>query len=117
MPSRFEPCGLNQMYSLMYGTLPLVHAVGGLADSVVNLTPETLANGTATGFVFYDYTPDAFLGTLTWALDVYRDRETWQRMQRHAMSLDLSWPHSAGDYVGVYQQAVSALSQRPRTPT
>jgi starch synthase len=112
MPSRFEPCGLNQMYSLMYGTLPLVHAVGGLADSVVNLTPETLADGTATGFVFYDYSPEALLGTLGWALEVWRDRETWKRMQRAAMSLDLSWSHSAEDYVGVYQQAVSALAPR-----
>jgi starch synthase len=107
MPSRFEPCGLNQMYSLRYGTLPLVHNVGGLADSVTNLTPENLAAGTANGFVFYDYAPDAFLGTLRWALDVYRDRELWHRLQRHAMTRDLSWSASANRYVEVYRQARS----------
>lgn len=110
MPSRFEPCGLNQMYSLIYGTLPLVRSVGGLADSVVNLTPETLANRTATGFVFDDYTPEALIDTLRWALEVYRDRETWTMMQRAAMSLDLSWSHSAKQYVAVYEDALQSVS-------
>ena len=108
MPSRFEPCGLNQMYSLAYGTVPLVHAVGGLADSVTNLTPETLASGTANGFVFYDYSADAFLGTLRWALATFRDRDVWQQLQRNGMSLDLSWNRSAARYLEVYHQARSA---------
>ena len=105
MPSRFEPCGLNQMYSLRYGTVPLVHAVGGLADSVVNCTPDNLASGRANGFVFYDYSPDAFLGTLRWGLDVYRNRDVWQQLQQTGMSQDLSWSASAEQYVEVYQDA------------
>jgi starch synthase len=112
MPSRFEPCGLNQMYSLAYGTVPLVHAVGGLADSVVNLTPPTFDNGTANGFVFYDYSPDAFLGTARWALQTYRDRETWRALQRNGMRKDLSWSRSAAEYLEVYQQATTARASR-----
>jgi starch synthase len=107
MPSRFEPCGLNQMYSLRYGTVPLVHAVGGLADSVTNLTSDNLSAGKANGFVFYDYSPDAFLGTLRWGLGVYQDKEVWRQLQRNGMSLDLSWSASAARYVEVYQQARS----------
>lgn len=112
MPSRFEPCGLNQMYSLRYGTLPLVHAVGGLADSVVNCTADNLAAGTANGFVFYDYSPDAFLGTLRWALDVYRDRGAWSRLQQNGMSRNLSWGSSAAQYVEVYRDARSRRNGR-----
>lgn len=108
MPSRFEPCGLNQMYSLMYGTVPLVHAVGGLADSVVNLTPQTRADGAASGFVFYDYTADAFLGTLRWGLATFRDRPTWQALQRCGMTQDLSWSGSARRYLDVYHDALGA---------
>jgi starch synthase len=112
MPSRFEPCGLNQMYSLIYGTVPLVHAVGGLADSVTNLTPLSIADGRANGFAFYDYTPDAFLGTFRWALNTYRDRDTWRELQRNGMSIDHSWAHSAGEYVEVYESAREAVSGR-----
>jgi len=99
MPSRFEPCGLNQMYSLRYGTLPIVRAVGGLADTVQNLDPAT---GEGTGFVFEDYSPQALLGTLRWALATYEDRDQWRRMQLAGMARDFSWDRSAREYVKVY---------------
>ncbi len=100
MPSRFEPCGLNQMYSSRYGTLPLVRAVGGLADTVENYDPET---GRGTGFVFEEYSAAALLGTLRWALGVYRDEVAWRRMQLAGMAKDFSWDASAREYVKVYE--------------
>jgi len=99
MPSRFEPCGLNQMYSLRYGTLPLVRATGGLYDTVRNFDPRT---GDGTGFTFDDYSPQALLNTLRWALGVYPDRAAWQRLQRAGMAQDFSWDASARQYVKVY---------------
>jgi starch synthase len=102
MPSRFEPCGLSQMYSLRYGTLPLVRATGGLYDTVRNFDPAT---GDGTGFTFDEYSPQALLGTLRWALGVYQDRQTWQRMQVAGMQQDHSWDASARKYVKVYQRA------------
>ena len=82
MPSRFEPCGLNQMYSLRYGTVPLVHATGGLHDTVRNFDART---GEGTGFTFYDYSPQALLGTLRWALGVFDNRDVWRRLQVRGM--------------------------------
>jgi starch synthase len=102
MPSRFEPCGLNQMYSLRYGTVPLVHATGGLADTVRNFDPST---GAGTGFCFDDYSSQALLDTLRWALATYRDRGSWVRMQRAGMAEDFSWDASARQYVKVYERA------------
>ena len=103
MPSRFEPCGLNQMYSLRYGTVPLVRAVGGLVDTVRNYNPGT---GEGTGFSFADYSAQALLNTVQWALEIYRDQATWQRIQREGMMQDLSWDASARQYVKVYERAV-----------
>jgi starch synthase len=102
MPSRFEPCGLNQMYSLRYGTVPLVRATGGLFDTVRNFNPRT---GEGTGFTFDDYTPQALLGTLQWALGVFGDRAAWRRLQARGMSQDHSWDASAREYVKVYERA------------
>ncbi|HWN83887.1 MAG TPA: glycogen synthase GlgA [Vicinamibacterales bacterium] len=102
MPSQFEPCGLNQMYSLRYGTVPLVRATGGLYDTVSNYDAAT---GEGTGFTFHDYSPDALLGTLRWALAVYRDRDAWRRLQRAGMQRDHSWDSSARAYVSVYERA------------
>jgi starch synthase len=99
MPSRFEPCGLNQMYSLRYGTLPLVRATGGLADTVRNYDPRT---GEGTGFVFDDCTPAALLGTLRWALSVFSDQDAWRRMQIAGMEEDHSWEASAREYASAY---------------
>ena len=104
MPSRFEPCGLNQMYSLRYGTVPLVRATGGLADTVRNLV---VGNGEGTGFTFEEYSPQALLGTLRWALSIYQNRDLWRRMQRAGMQQDFSWDASAREYVKVYERAAS----------
>jgi len=105
MPSRFEPCGLNQMYSLRYGTVPLVHATGGLADTVRNFDAAT---GSGTGFTFDEYSPQALLGTLRWALGVFMDRRTWQRIQQSGMRQDHSWAASARRYVEVYERAIAS---------
>ena len=104
MPSRFEPCGLNQMYSLRYGTVPLVRATGGLFDTVQNLDPGT---GQGTGFTFDEYSPQALLSTLRWALDMFADRVTWARIQAAGMRQDFSWNASAREYEAVYQRAVA----------
>ena len=108
MPSQFEPCGLNQMYSLRYGTVPLVRATGGLYDTVKNYDPAT---GDGTGFTFDDYTPEALLGTLRWALNVFEKREAWRRLQRAGMQQDQSWDSSARAYVTVYERAKAAGSK------
>jgi starch synthase len=102
MPSRFEPSGLNQMYSLRYGTLPLVRATGGLADTVRNFNPAT---GEGNGFAFVEYSPQALLGTLRWALSIYQDRDVWRRMQRAGTTQDFSWAASARKYVKLYERA------------
>jgi starch synthase len=99
MPSRFEPCGLNQLNSLRYGTLPIVRATGGLDDTVEDVDP---VNGRGTGFKFAEYTPDALVAAVRRALDVYRNRKLWQKMQQNAMRRDYSWDVSAREYVKVY---------------
>ncbi|MDX1796120.1 MAG: glycogen synthase GlgA [Hydrogenovibrio sp.] len=99
MPSRFEPCGLNQMYSLIYGTLPVVHHTGGLADTVVNATEENIKAGTATGFVFYDPSREALLSTLMHALYLYGKPRTWQKIQKTGMGVDFGWEKSAKQYL------------------
>jgi starch synthase len=105
MPSRFEPCGLNQMYSLRYGTLPLVRATGGLYDTVRNFDELT---GTGTGFTFEEYSPQALMSTLRWALQIYDRPPVWRRMQVAGMRQDFSWDASAREYVKVYERAVQA---------
>src|SRR4051812_1984663 len=102
MPSRFEPCGLNQMYSLRYGTVPVVRATGGLFDTVRNFDPRT---GVGTGFTFDQYSAQALLDTLRWALGIYRDRDAWRRIQVAGMTQDFSWDASARQYVKVYERA------------
>jgi starch synthase len=104
MPSRFEPCGLNQMYSMRYGTLPVVHEVGGLADTVVdNRRP---GRRKATGFVFKEYTPAALLDTLTRAIGLFSDQISWHRLQKAGMERDFSWDRSAREYVKMYDRAI-----------
>lgn len=100
MPSRYEPCGLNQMYSLRYGTVPVVRATGGLADTVVPWHPRSR---TATGFVFHEYHPAALLDALTTALLAFGDRQAWRRLQERGMRQDFSWDRSAREYVKVYK--------------
>jgi starch synthase len=104
MPSRYEPCGLNQMYSLKYGTIPIVHATGGLADTVQDFDPAT---GKGTGFVFTEYTTSAFLATVRRAIDVYHDDKNWRKLVRNAMKQDFSWKGSAEKYVKLYHRIVA----------
>jgi len=102
MPSRFEPCGLNQMYSLRYGTLPVVFRTGGLADTVVDVNEASLADGSANGFVFDTPDPDAFLATIRRALDLYHQPAVWQRVQQTGMRQSFDWASSAGHYLSLY---------------
>jgi len=103
MPSRFEPCGLNQMYSQRYGTPPVVHRTGGLADSVVDCTPETLAAGAATGFVFNAASPGSLIAAAQRAANVWRTPELWRRLQRNGMARDFGWTASARRYLELYR--------------
>ena len=104
MPSRYEPCGLNQLYSLKYGTVPIVRRTGGLADTITDATPETIADGTATGVVFEPYTSEALLGAVRRALKLYADGKTWRRIMRAGMKQDWSWARSAREYADLYRR-------------
>jgi starch synthase len=110
MPSLFEPCWLNQLYSLAHGTVPLVRGTGGLADTVVDVTPESLASGTATGFVFREPTSRSLWATIERALAVWPDRAAWLKLQRNGMIADWSWERSAREYVGLYQEIQQRVS-------
>ncbi len=115
MPSLFEPSGLNQLYSMRYGTIPVVRNVGGLADSVTDATEAAILNGTGTGFVFDEYTPDALWGAIKRSLILFNeDRASWRRLVSSAMNRDSSWNRSAAVYEDVYDsvlEPVSALRQ------
>ncbi|SEK44981.1 glycogen synthase GlgA [Nitrosovibrio tenuis] len=107
MPSRFEPCGLNQMYSQRYGTPPLVHATGGLVDTVVDCTPATLAVGSASGFLFRDMTAESFLNGIQRVVAAYNDKSVWRRLKKNGMTKDFSWRSSAADYRKIYLSLLS----------
>ena len=107
VPSRFEPCGLTQLYALRYGALPLVRRTGGLADTVVDATTPSLANKTATGFVFDAATPDTLVATLARATALHADRGRWRQMMRTAMAQDFSWAQSARQYVALYRELIA----------
>jgi len=111
MPSRFEPCGLNQMYSLHYGTPPVVHATGGLADTVVDVGAATLADRTGNGFVLEDATAPALWAAMQRVCRTWQDRPLWQRIQQNGMRRDFSWQQAAGDYIALYREAIRS----PRT--
>ena len=102
MPSKFEPCGLNQMYSLRYGTVPIVHAVGGLDDTI---QPYTSRARRANGFKFRPATTDALAAAVRQAVRVFQDRDAWRRLMRTGMAADHSWGTSAKEYVKVYRRA------------
>ncbi len=104
MPSRFEPCGMNQMYSQRYGTPPIVRATGGLADTVVDCTPATLADGSASGFVFREPSAAALLAAVVRAAGAWRDGATWRALQRNGMARDFDWNASARRYAGIYAE-------------
>ena len=107
MPSRYEPCGLNQLYSLKYGTVPVVRATGGLADTVIDCTELTLEAGTATGFCFTKYNPVELLDVVERALEVYRNPDDWTRLALTGMGQDWSWTRSAERYVPLYERALA----------
>lgn len=102
MPSHYEPCGLNQIYSLRYGTVPVVRATGGLDDTIEQFDPVTLKG---TGFKFKEYTGDALLETVRTALKVFQDKNAWQTLMRNGMAQEYSWAVSAREYVKVYERA------------
>jgi len=107
MPSTFEPCGLNQLYSLRYGTLPIVTEVGGLADTVIDATVTNINNGSANGFVLQDKTSAALVVTIQRALTLYQKPDPWRELQINAMMGDFSWQTSAEHYISVYQDAIT----------
>jgi starch synthase len=109
MPSRYEPCGLNQMYSLKYGTVPVVRATGGLDDTI-----ERLDGKAGTGFKFSEYTPRALLNALQQAVECYRQPKTWRQVIINGMKKDFSWGNSAKQYVKVYQAAKKAAAEIKR---
>jgi starch synthase len=116
MPSRYEPCGLNQIYSLKYGTVPIVRATGGLDDTIEHWDART---GKGTGFKFTDYNGEALLLTIKEALRAFRDRTSWQQLMRNGMNKDFSWNASAKEYSRVYERArqlrtgITTPPQRP----
>lgn len=104
MPSRYEPCGLNQLYSLRYGTVPLVRRTGGLADSVKQYDPATRQG---TGILFDEFSPTAFEQALNSALDLYTDQSHWRQMVRNGMKQDFSWPRQGKQYVALYEKLLA----------
>jgi starch synthase len=102
VPSRFEPCGLTQLYALRYGTVPVVARVGGLADSVIDANEAALTAGVATGIQFAPVTADALRDALQRLMRLWRDRPAWRRMQRNAMAADVSWRAPAARYAAIY---------------
>jgi starch synthase len=112
MPSRYEPCGLGQLISLRYGTIPLVRWTGGLADTVTEFDP---AKQTGTGFGFAPFSGEALLECVRRALTVYRQPALWARLVRNAMVEDFSWEASAREYVSLYRKALKAAGASTRT--
>jgi len=104
MPSRYEPCGLNQLYSLKYGTVPIVRETGGLADTIENCNP---AKGTGTGFVFKNYDSNELLNTIRFAVEVYKNKKVWAKLMQNGMLKDFSWDKSAEKYMGLYDKAAA----------
>ena len=113
MPSRFEPCGLNQLYSLRYGTLPIVHATGGLADTVVDAAPENIESETATGFSFEQPNPGALWGAVERALLLFGRRDAWKALAVNGMKQDFSWEASAKQYLALYRRAIEKPAASP----
>ena len=111
MPSRFEPCGLNQMYSMRFGTVPIVKRIGGLADTVVDVSPETSAAKTATGFVFEEHSARALVHAVRRAVSAFGAHGLWASLMQTGMRQDFSWARSGGAYVQAYERAVNTQCQ------
>jgi starch synthase len=105
MPSKYEPCGLNQIYSLHYGTVPIVRATGGLDDTIDPWNPRS---GKGTGFKFSEYSGEALLEAIKEALWAFRDQTSWRKLMRNGMGKDFSWNASAKEYVRIYEKALQA---------
>ena len=114
MPSLYEPCGLTQMFSLKYGTIPVVRATGGLQDTVID---PTEARSPGTGFKFHRFHKDDLIAAATRAIEAFRNPATWRAMMREAMAQDFSWEHSAREYVTVFEQAIAAKRGRKTADT
>jgi starch synthase len=99
MPSKYEPCGLNQIYSMKYGTIPIVRGTGGLDDTVINFDPSSLEGN---GFKFYEYSSDAFLKKIEEGIKLYRNKDLWLKIIKNAMNADFSWERSAREYINLY---------------
>jgi starch synthase len=111
MPSRYEPCGLSQLYSLRYGTVPVVRRTGGLADTIAPYSRQGASRSFSTGFVFDVSTPDAFFQSVCLALSVFKERSVWNQLVRTGMQTDVSWQHSAREYESLYV----ALQENPKS--
>ena len=109
MPSRFEPCGISQMFALRYGSTPIVRHTGGLVDTVKDHDPET---GTGTGYAFQSYDPYALIGCMMRAWEGFKYQREWQALQQRGMAVDFSWDLSAKAYVDLYEQAVKSKQKR-----
>ena len=112
MPSTFEPCGLNQLYSLQYGTLPIVTPVGGLADTVVHASEEAITQKTANGFVLEAATKQSLINTVHYAVQLFLQKEIWKQLQLNAMTADHSWQASAVKYLELYKTAKNSLTTK-----
>jgi starch synthase len=107
MPSRYEPCGLNQLISLRYGTVPIVRATGGLKDTIADATPEAMASGSANGFSFESYDSEELLATVKRAIGVFTGSPAdWRKIRAAGMAQDWSWDHSASAYVKLYEETL-----------
>ena len=109
MPSRFEPCGLNQLYSLKYGTVPIVRSTGGLADTITDVRSYPITNGKANGFLFKEYNSDLLLATIIRALDLFKNKTQWTKLMISGMSQDWSWDISAREYIALYKKIVKRV--------
>jgi len=109
MPSLYEPCGLNQMYSLKYGTIPIVRKTGGLADTIVDVDADP---NSGNGFVFTDYTPKAMVDAVSRAVAAFRDDKGWQKLIKRCMKQDFSWQTAADKYIKLYLKLETAKKKK-----
>lgn len=116
IPSKYEPCGLSQLYSFKYGTVPVAHKTGGLADTITDYTPSAIADNKATGFLFSHYSSDDLLKAILLSLYVYEDKQTWKKIVTAGMKSDFSWKRPAKEYVGLYEKVLRRV-QGVKSPT
>ncbi len=112
LPSKYEPCGLNQLYSFRYGTVPVAHKTGGLADTIIDYTPSNIAMDRTTGFLFNHYSAEDLLKAILLALSVYGDKARWKRLITSGMKSDFSWKRSAGEYVKLYKKVRGKIKEQ-----